>query len=143
MGIGTDKLGELYIQNSTTNETTFMGTANLEDVQFKIDKIDDETIHNISISPREMNISLDVGDIDIKGLKEYLGKAQTCTAMSNSITRKQAYYMAKLGFTIYPMRKSKSNRIQMKYNKKYGFRAIKNMKISDLKIDCDKQELHF
>jgi len=143
MGIGTDKLGELYIQNLTTNKTTFKGKVNIKDMQYKINENEDKILCNLTF-PRELNITLDNIEIDKERFQKYFEEAQTYSMTFNSITVEKAIYLRTIGFIIYPMKKSKSKRIQMKYDKKYGVRAVKSgVKTDDYNIDWDKKKLYF
>ena len=58
MGIGTDKLGESYIQNLTTKKTTFIGKVDIKDMQYEINENKDKVLYKLTF-PRELNITLD------------------------------------------------------------------------------------
>lgn len=142
-----NNVSECRFTNTTTGETISLSQQIEHEVDFKQTK-EDKVIYKLLTIPTELDLSLTDCVFDKDALLKMLeidpDKSAIATIISNSITREEANYLNDwLGFTIYPMRKAKSVRVQNKWNKIYGFRAVnKNVDLDDCKIDFDKKEMY-
>ena len=132
-------IGDATFYNSETGEELFKCSATDCATEFNFNSVGkEEGVHSFPFR-NECSIKIENCEFDTDALYNMLGisprtfKLVACPVFENEIS-----FLEDLGFKMFPIRKAKSKRVQSKWNKKYGYRAINsNVVEENIKVDFD------
>jgi hypothetical protein len=73
--------------------------------------------------------------------KDFKDKPRSVKMIADIMPYENMFMITSLGFKLYPIKRNKNKRIQKKWNKKYGFKCVRNINVDDIEFDKDTSEL--